>query len=114
MRVEEISKYGLDLILPVSLIILAEMLIFFGHMKAALAIHSLNLMLLILSSIYIENRIYPCTHAPAPLQALKHCHASLLPADPLLLPSGLCAHVPAHLLHPEGADVQLVGGRDNR
>lgn len=59
MRVEEISKYNLDLIPPVSLIIIAEMLIFFGHMKAALAIHSVNLMLLVLSSIYIENRIYP-------------------------------------------------------
>jgi membrane protease YdiL (CAAX protease family) len=59
MRVEAISKRGLDLMLPVFLIILAELLIFFGHMKAALAIHSLNLMLLVLSSIYIENRIYP-------------------------------------------------------
>jgi CAAX protease family protein len=59
MRVEEIRKYNLDLIPPVSLIIIAEMLIFFGHMEAALAIHSVNLVLLILSSIYIENRIYP-------------------------------------------------------
>lgn len=59
MRVEAISKHGLDLILPVSLIILAELLIFFGHMEMALAIHSINLILLILSSIYIENRIYP-------------------------------------------------------
>jgi membrane protease YdiL (CAAX protease family) len=59
MRVEEISKYNLDLIPPVSLIIIAEVLIFFGQMKAALAIHSVNLVLLILSSIYIENRIYP-------------------------------------------------------
>ncbi len=59
MRVEAISKHGLDLILPVSLIILAELLIFFGHMETALAIHSINLILLILSSVYIENRIYP-------------------------------------------------------
>ncbi|MDM7911822.1 MAG: type II CAAX endopeptidase family protein [Methanotrichaceae archaeon] len=59
MRVEDISKYYLDLILPVFLIILAELLIFFGHMKAALAIHSLNLMLLIFSSVYIVNRVYP-------------------------------------------------------
>jgi membrane protease YdiL (CAAX protease family) len=59
MRAESISKYGLDLMLPVFLIILAELLIFFGHMEAALIIHSLNLMLLVLSSIYIVNRIYP-------------------------------------------------------
>jgi membrane protease YdiL (CAAX protease family) len=59
MRVEDISKRGLDLILPVSLIIIAELLIFFGHMEAALVIHSFNLTLLILSSIYLENRIYP-------------------------------------------------------
>ncbi len=59
MNAEDLSKYNLDLIPPVSLIIIAELLIFFGHMKAALAIHSINLVLLILSSIYIENRIYP-------------------------------------------------------
>lgn len=59
MRVEAINKHGLDLILPVFLIILAEMLIFFGQMQAALTIHSINLVMLILSSIYIENRIYP-------------------------------------------------------
>jgi membrane protease YdiL (CAAX protease family) len=59
MRAESISKYGLDLMLPVFLIILAELLIFFGHMEAALIIHSINLMLLVLSSIYIVNRIYP-------------------------------------------------------
>ncbi len=59
MRVEEISKYNLDLILPVLLIILAELLIFLGHMQAALAVHSINLILLILSSAYIENRIFP-------------------------------------------------------
>lgn len=59
MRLEEISKHGLDLILPALLIILAELLIFFNHMEIALAIHSVNLILLILSSIYTENRIYP-------------------------------------------------------
>lgn len=59
MRVEEISKYNLDIIPPIALIIIAEMLIFFGHLEAALAIHSINLVLLILSSIYIENRAYP-------------------------------------------------------
>ncbi len=43
MRTEGISKHGLDLMLPVFLIILAELLIFFGHMKAALVIHALSL-----------------------------------------------------------------------
>jgi hypothetical protein len=59
MRVEVLRKHSLDLILPVFMIILAELLIFFGQMKAALAIHSITLILLILSAIYIENRIYP-------------------------------------------------------
>ncbi len=59
MRVEKISKYNLDLILPVLLVVLAELLIFLGYMRAALAVHSINLILLILSSAYIENRIFP-------------------------------------------------------
>ncbi len=59
VKLEIIGKYNLDLIIPSSLIILAEGLIFFGDMRAALAVHALNLTMLILSSIYIENRIYP-------------------------------------------------------
>ena len=59
MRLEDVSKSGLDLILPMSLIILAETLIFLGNMKAAMIVHALNLTLLILSSIYIDNRIAP-------------------------------------------------------
>lgn len=59
MKTEVLNKHGLDLMVPISLIILAELLIFFGQMKAALAIHSITLLLLILSAVYIENRIYP-------------------------------------------------------
>ncbi len=59
MRLEAFSKHGLDLMLPASLIVLAEGLIFLGYMRAAMAVHALNLIMLILSSIYIENRIYP-------------------------------------------------------
>ncbi|VVB70276.1 CAAX protease self-immunity [uncultured archaeon] len=59
MKVEDISKYNLDLILPVSLILLAELLIFLGNSSAAMNVHAVNLVLLILSSIYINNRIYP-------------------------------------------------------
>jgi len=59
MRKHDVSKYGLDLILPLSLILLAELLIFQGKMEAAMMVHAATLMLLILSSIYIENRIYP-------------------------------------------------------
>ncbi|MDM7939218.1 MAG: CPBP family intramembrane metalloprotease [Methanothrix sp.] len=35
------------------------MLIFLGNMKGAMIVHALTLTLLVLSSIYIENRIYP-------------------------------------------------------
>ncbi len=59
MRLEDIRKSGLDLILPISLIILAETLIFLGDMKAAMIVHALNLMLLILSSAYTDNRTAP-------------------------------------------------------
>lgn len=59
LRFEDIRKYGLDVIVPASLIILAELLIFLGNMQAAVTIHALNLALLILSGIYSKNRIYP-------------------------------------------------------
>jgi membrane protease YdiL (CAAX protease family) len=59
MTAKDITRYNLDLILPVFLILLAELLIFLGKPNAAMPIHALNLILLILSSIYINNRIYP-------------------------------------------------------
>jgi membrane protease YdiL (CAAX protease family) len=59
MRFEALSKYNLDVILPVLLIVLAEGLLFIGNIEAAVSVHALNLTMLILSSIYIENRIYP-------------------------------------------------------
>ena len=59
MNAEDITKHGVDLMLPVFLIVLAEIFIFLGNPGAAMPIHALNLTLLILSSIYINNRIYP-------------------------------------------------------
>ncbi|MFB3764159.1 MAG: lysostaphin resistance A-like protein [Methanotrichaceae archaeon] len=59
LKLESLNKYSLDLIIPVFLVILAEGLIFFGDTRSALIVHALNLTMLILSSIYIENRIYP-------------------------------------------------------
>ena len=59
MKAEDATKYNLDLIFPIFLIILAELLIFLGNPGAAMPIHALNLVFLSLSSIYINNRIYP-------------------------------------------------------
>ena len=59
MNAKDITRYNLDLIFPVFLILLAELFIFLGKPSAAMPIHALNLILLILSSIYINNRIYP-------------------------------------------------------
>ena len=59
MNREFIGRYGLDLAFPMSLIILAESLIFTGYMEAAMIVHALNLTFLILSFVYINNRIYP-------------------------------------------------------
>lgn len=59
MNAKDITRYNLDLILPVFLILLAELLIFLGKPNAAMPIHALNLVFLILSSIFINNRIYP-------------------------------------------------------
>jgi len=59
MKVEDTTKYNLDLILPVFLIFLAELLIFLGNPSAAMPIHALNLVFLSLSTIYLNNRVYP-------------------------------------------------------
>ena len=59
MHRELIGRYGLDLAVPISLVILAESLIFVGYMQAAMIVHALNLTFLILSSAYMNNRIYP-------------------------------------------------------
>lgn len=57
--VENAEKYYLDLIIPVFLIMLAEVLIFFGNADAAMPIHALNLIFLSLSAIFVSNRTYP-------------------------------------------------------
>jgi membrane protease YdiL (CAAX protease family) len=59
MKLELSGRYNLDLFVPVSLIFLAELLIFLGNMQAAMIIHAINLIFIILASIYINNRIYP-------------------------------------------------------
>lgn len=59
MNAKELARYNLDLILPIVLILLAEYLIFMGKPNAAMPIHAANLIFLILSSIFINNRIYP-------------------------------------------------------
>ncbi|MDD1760069.1 MAG: CPBP family intramembrane metalloprotease [Methanothrix sp.] len=59
MRLELSRRYNLDLVVPVGLIVLAELLIFIGNMKVAMIIHAVNLIFIILSTIYVDNRIYP-------------------------------------------------------
>jgi membrane protease YdiL (CAAX protease family) len=59
MKAQNAEKYYLDLMFPVFLVMLAELLIFFGRSEAAMYIHALNLIFLSLSSIFIKNRTYP-------------------------------------------------------
>lgn len=59
MNANDLARYNLDLMLPIALIFLAESLIFMGKPNAAMPIHAANLVFLILSSIFINNRIYP-------------------------------------------------------
>jgi membrane protease YdiL (CAAX protease family) len=56
---ELIGRYGLDLIVPVLVIILAESLIFLGYMQAAMIVHASILVLLVLPASITNNRIYP-------------------------------------------------------
>jgi membrane protease YdiL (CAAX protease family) len=59
MNANDLARYNLDLIPPIILILLAEFLIFLGNPNAAMPIHAANLIFMILSSIFINNRIYP-------------------------------------------------------
>ncbi len=43
MNAKDITRYNLDLIFPVFLILLAELFIFLGKPSAAMPIHALNL-----------------------------------------------------------------------
>lgn len=58
MRLELLQKYKIDLIVPVGLIVLSEFLIFQGNMKMAMIIDAFNLTILVLSAIYVTNRLY--------------------------------------------------------
>jgi len=58
MRVKDVSKHSLDLILLTGLIVLAESLLYMGNMKASMAVHALTLTLLILSAVYLDDRMY--------------------------------------------------------
>jgi membrane protease YdiL (CAAX protease family) len=59
MNAENTAKYNLDIIFPIFLIVLAELFVFLGKPGAAMPIHALNLIFLSLSSIYINNKVYP-------------------------------------------------------
>ena len=59
MKAQNAERYYLDLIFPVFLIMLAEVLIFYNNSEAAMPIHALNLIFLSLSSIFVSNRTYP-------------------------------------------------------
>jgi membrane protease YdiL (CAAX protease family) len=58
MRWQDLDHGSIGLILSSALIAIAELLIFFGHLQAAVTIHAINLLVLVLSAAYIENRIY--------------------------------------------------------
>jgi membrane protease YdiL (CAAX protease family) len=47
------------LAISLSLIALAEMLIFTGNLKGAMMIHALNIILLVIITIYVDKRIFP-------------------------------------------------------
>ena len=59
MKALNAERYYLDLLIPVFLILLAEVLIFYGKAEAAMPIHALNLVFLSLSTIFVNNRTYP-------------------------------------------------------
>lgn len=59
MKWQELDHGYIGLMLSCALIAIAELMIFFGHLQAAVTIHAINLLVLVLSAAYIENRVYP-------------------------------------------------------
>jgi len=59
MILQKLDQGSLGLILSGALIAVAEILIFFGHLSAAVTIHAINLIVLVLSAAYIEDGVYP-------------------------------------------------------
>jgi len=59
MILQKLDQGSLGLILSGALIAVAELLIFFGHLHAAVTIHAINLIVLVLSAAYIEDGVYP-------------------------------------------------------
>jgi membrane protease YdiL (CAAX protease family) len=59
MNWQELDHESIGLMLSGALIVVAELLIFFGHLSAAATIHAINLIALVLSAAYIQNRAYP-------------------------------------------------------
>ena len=59
MSWQELDYESVGLMLSSALIAVAELLIFFGHFSAAATIHAINLIALVLSAAYIQNRVYP-------------------------------------------------------
>lgn len=56
---EVVKRYHLDTLSPISLVIIAETLIFLGHMKGAIAIHAANIIMLVFLAMIRSDRIYP-------------------------------------------------------
>lgn len=52
------TDHNIWLVMPAFFIVLAEVLIFRGHTKAAMTVHALNLIFIVLLALYIDNRIF--------------------------------------------------------
>jgi hypothetical protein len=55
----ELDQGSFGLMISGSLIAIAELLIFSGHLQAAVTIHAINLIFLALSAAYVESRVFP-------------------------------------------------------
>jgi len=59
LRRDTLRMHHLDLILPITVIVIAEFLLFLGNMKAAIAVHAMNIMMLVFLEMLFTDRTYP-------------------------------------------------------
>ncbi|VVB62610.1 Uncharacterised protein [uncultured archaeon] len=93
---QELDQGSLGFILSAALIAATETLIFFGHLSAAVTIHAINLIVLVLSAAYIENEVYLVLMF---LPIFRLLNQQCLCSPYLLFISlGPCPHVPHNVL----------------
>jgi len=105
MILQKLDQGSLGLILSGALIAAAELLIFFGHLSAAVTIHAINFIVLVLSAAYIENGVYPVLMLLPLFRLLNLAMPVFFNLTFYSFPLALCPHVSSNV--PDNKEQKL-------